>query len=397
MRKIARYLLLRTAVITALLVPIHAQAAPGDLYVSDFGSGNIYKFTPSGTRTSFAGLDGPRGLAFNRLGDLYIAEAGTGTVWRYHLDFGTGSPFFTDLGTPSGIAFDSTGNLFVADTFGDAIYKLTPDGNRTTFTSQVSDPEGLAFDRQGNLFVVDSGSGRILRFTPSGDRTIFASGLNAPRDLAFDSSGNLYVTNAGTDEILKFTRTGARSVYAGELFGPFGLAFDGDRNLFEASFGFNTIYKFTPSKQKTIFASGLNNPTFLAFEPNNEKLRNISTRAFVGTGNRVLIAGFIVGGNGLVNNAVAIRAIGPSLAAAGINDALQNPTLELRNSDGVLIASNNNWQDTQQARIEATGLAPSDPRESVIITAVPSGSFTAIVRGVGGTTGVALVEVFDLR
>ena len=396
MRKIAAYLL-RLSVIAAALLPIHSHAAPGDLYVSDFGSGNIYKYTPSGTRTSFAGLDGPRGLAFDRLGDLYIAEAGTGSVWRYHLAFGTGSPFYTDLGTPSGIAFDGSGNLFVADTFGDAIYKITPDGTRTTFTSQVNDPEGLAFDRLGNLFVVDSGSGRILRFTPSGARSIFASGLNAPRDLAFDKLGNLYVTNAGTDEILKFTRTGARSVYAGELFGPFGLAFDGDGNLFEASFGFHTIYKFTPAKEKTTFASGLNNPTFLAFEPNNEKLRNISTRGFVGTGSRVLIAGFIVGGNALVNNLVLIRALGPSLESSGVNDALQNPTLELRTANGVLIASNNNWQDTQQARIEATGVAPTDPREAALVTALPSGTYTAIVSGAGGTTGVALVELYDIR
>ena len=397
MKRISTRLLLPLAVAAGLLLSNHAYAAPGDLYVSDFGSGNVFKYTPSGTRTSFAGLDGPRGLAFNRRGDIYIAESGTGTVWRYDLELGSGSPFFSSLGQPSGIAFDSESNLFVADTFGGFIYKLTPQGVKTTFASGLNQPEGVAFDRDGNLFVVDAGSNRILKFNRSGARSTFASGLNAPRDVAFDRSGNLYATNAGTDEILKFTRAGARSVYASQLFGPFGLAFDADANLFEASFGFGTIYKFTPEKQKTTFASDLNNPTFLAFEPNNEKLRNISTRGFVGTGNRVLIAGFIVGGNALVNNGIAVRALGPSLETSGITDFVPNPRLELRNADGAVIASNNNWQDTQQARIQASGLAPNDPREAVIITAVPSGVYTAVVIGVGGTTGVGLVEVYDLR
>ena len=228
-------------------------------------------------------------------------------------------------------------------------------------------------------------------------KTTFASGLNDPKDLAFDSSGNLYETDAGGDKIFKFTPAGAKTTFASNLFGPFGLAFDAHGNLFEVSFGFNTIFKFTPAAVRSTFASGLNSPTFAAFRPKTDKLINISTRGFVGTGDHVLIAGFIVGGNALVNNLVGIRAIGPSLSSFHITDALQDPTLELHNASGALVVSNNNWKDTQQAQIQATGLAPTDQRESVIIIALPSGPFTAIVRGVGNTTGVALAEVYNLR
>ena len=76
---------------------------------------------------------------------------------------------------------------------------------------------------------------------------------------------------------------------------------------------------------------------------------------------------------------------------------LQDPTLELHDSNGSLIAFNDNWKDTQQAAIEATGLTPTIDAESAILTSVPPGSYTAVVRGVNNTTGVGLVEAYDLR
>ena len=100
-----------------------------------------------------------------------------------------------------------------------------------------------------------------------------------------------------------------------------------------------------------------------------------------------------------------IRAIGPELTQYGIPGALSDPTLELHDGTGALIASNDNWQHTiiggiitedQVRDIMSTRLAPRDPRESAIIADLPSGNYTAIVRGVNNTTGVALVEVYDL-
>jgi hypothetical protein len=105
----------------------------------------------------------------------------------------------------------------------------------------------------------------------------------------------------------------------------------------------------------------------------------------------------IVGGNALANNAAVVRAIGPSLSHFGITNPLQDPTLELHNASGAIIASNNNWQDTQAAQITAAGVAPTDPRESAIFATLPAGAYTAIVRGVSDTTGVALVEVYSLQ
>jgi hypothetical protein len=133
------------------------------------------------------------------------------------------------------------------------------------------------------------------------------------------------------------------------------------------------------------------------------RLSNISTRAFVQTGDNVLIGGFVIQGS--EPKRVIIRAIGPELTHYGIADALQNPTLELHNGVGALIASNNNWGTTiiggiitqnQVRDIMNSGYAPSNGLESAIIADLQPGNYTAILRGVNNLTGVALVEVYDL-
>ena len=99
----------------------------------------------------------------------------------------------------------------------------------------------------------------------------------------------------------------------------------------------------------------------------------------------------------LIFLAAVARAIGPSLVNFGITNALADPFLELHDANGALITSNDNWKDTQQAQIEATGLAPSNDLESAIVRTLTPGNYTAIVRGVNDTIGVALVEVFGLN
>ncbi len=125
-------------------------------------------------------------------------------------------------------------------------------------------------------------------------------------------------------------------------------------------------------------------------------LVNLSTRAFVGTGERVLIGGFILGGADGMGRVIA-RGLGPSLARFGISDPLADPALELRSGNGTLLASNNNWKDTQQSVIEATGLAPANDREAAIVAELPAGAYTAILRGADGGTGTGLVELYDLN
>jgi hypothetical protein len=132
-------------------------------------------------------------------------------------------------------------------------------------------------------------------------------------------------------------------------------------------------------------------------------LSNISTRAFVQTEDNVMIGGFIVQGS--TPKRVILRAIGPELPQYGVPNVLADPTLELHDSTGALIASNDNWQHTiiggiitedQVRDIQNSGYAPGDPRESAIIADLPAGNYTMIVRGVDNTTGVALVEAYDL-
>jgi hypothetical protein len=137
--------------------------------------------------------------------------------------------------------------------------------------------------------------------------------------------------------------------------------------------------------------------------PLGSQLGNISTRAFVQTGDNVMIGGFIV--QGTIPKRVIIRAIGPELTQYGVPNALANPTLELHDGTGALIASNDNWQFTiiggiithdQGLEIRNSDHAPGNPLESAIIADLPAGNYTAIVGGVNNMTGVDLVEVYDL-
>jgi hypothetical protein len=126
------------------------------------------------------------------------------------------------------------------------------------------------------------------------------------------------------------------------------------------------------------------------------KLANISTRALVGTGNDIVIAGFILGNNSGTTRLV-LRGIGGSLTVFGVANALANPTLELRNSSGALLASNDNWGDdpAQAAELTNAGLAPTNASESGIAITLGPGQYTALLAGQGNTTGVGVVEVYD--
>ena len=120
-------------------------------------------------------------------------------------------------------------------------------------------------------------------------------------------------------------------------------------------------------------------------------LANISTRGLVQTGDNVMIGGIIILGTDAQQ--VLLRAIGPSLPVAG---ALADPTLELHDKDGVTIASNDNWRSDQEAEIIATTIPPTDDAESAILATLTPDAYTAIVRGKNDTTGVALVEAYQL-
>ena len=126
----------------------------------------------------------------------------------------------------------------------------------------------------------------------------------------------------------------------------------------------------------------------------NSKLANISTRGFVDTDDNVMIGGFILGAG---SADVIVRAIGPSLTSFGVEGALQDPALELHDANGVLIQSNDNWRSDQETEIIATTMPPSNDSESAIVLTLTSGAYTAIVRGRDDTTGVGLVEIYQIN
>jgi hypothetical protein len=125
------------------------------------------------------------------------------------------------------------------------------------------------------------------------------------------------------------------------------------------------------------------------------KLANLSTRGFVGAGQNVMIGGAIV--TGPDNARVVFRALGPSLAGVGIQNAIADPQLDLFDGNGGRILSNNNWKDSQQVAIAGAGLAPSNDLESAIVVDLAPGNYTAVVSGMNGATGVALVEAYHLQ
>lgn len=156
----------------------------------------------------------------------------------------------------------------------------------------------------------------------------------------------------------------------------------------------------------TAIVSGNSNGTGVALieaydlEPESDsRLANISSRGKVEGGDDVIIGGFILGPDGLPNSSIVVRAIGPSLGSSGVIGALQDPTLELHDSGGNLIASDDNWKDNsvQAAELDADGLAPTDDHESAIATSLAPGAYTAIVSGKDGLTGIGLVEVYILE
>ena len=124
------------------------------------------------------------------------------------------------------------------------------------------------------------------------------------------------------------------------------------------------------------------------------KLANIATRGLVQPGDKLMIAGFII-----VNAPVrvVVRAVGPSLTAFGIANALPDTTLQLRDQNGAMVRENDDWMTDQKAELESTGLQPTNELEAAIVQTIPPGQYTAQVRGKPEMTGTAVVEIYFLE
>jgi hypothetical protein len=226
-RTALRYLFVAVASLAAVLIPVSARAAAGQLYASDDGRNLILEFTFDGTRSTFATANDPRGLAFDDSGNLFEADGGTGTIFKIAPD-GTKTPFTSGLNAPRALAFDSSGNLFEADLGSNTIFKFAPDGSKTPFATGLDGPGGLAFDAVGNLFVGENTG--ISKIDPAGIKTTFTSGFNIAAALAFDASGNLFAADMNGNAIVKIAPDGTKTPF-GAVGRPVSLAFDNSGNL----------------------------------------------------------------------------------------------------------------------------------------------------------------------
>jgi sugar lactone lactonase YvrE len=437
----------------------------GNLFVADYDAGHIYKFTPGGVRTTFASLDGLgssfNGLAIDRAGNLFVAAPGriftpplynSGNIYRF-TPTAVRTTFASGLVWPFALAFDSAGNLFVADggidsydygILGAAVYKFTPSGRRSTVASQNDEvpviPYGLAIDSADNLFVSDGVSVSILRFTPSGVRSTFASGggllafqpaltpglgqlQNISTRLRVETGDNVlvggFIITGSQAKKVMVRAIGPSLPLDGALANPTLELHDSAGSLITS----NDNWMEAPNLQETIDSTiaptnDLESAILLSLDPGlytamvrgvndttgiglvevydldttvDSKLANVSTRGLVQTGDDVMIGGIIILGPD--PQEVLLRAIGPSLPVAG---ALADPTLELHDKDGAIIASNDNWRSDQEADIIATTISPTDDAESAILMTLTPDAYTAIVCGKDNTTGIALVEVYQL-
>ena len=389
------------AVATLAALPFAASTVRGGIGdILETNETNVLRFNPFGGTplTVAAGFGSPKGIVLDGLGRMFVADASRGNIVVFTLPDATGATYITGLSSPVGLAFDTAGNLYVAESGSGKIQKFDRERIRTTFASNVGNPSGLAFDNAGNLFVADFAGGKIYKVTPDGTQSTFASGLDFPAGVAVDAANNVFVSESETGTIFKYAPDGTRSSFATDLERPFGIAFDGAGNLAVADNGSGGTFRYSPDGVRaTLFSSEFNTPQFLAVEPAPHQVLNVSTRGLVQGGENVLIAGFTVGGNGPVGTSILVRALGPSLTQLGVVNVVSDPVLELHDASGALLASNNNWRETQEEAIAATQLQPPNDKEAAILIPLHGGAFTAVVGTATGVAGIAVVDVYNLQ
>ena len=361
---------------TSLAVPeTMVFDSSGNLFVSNGAAKTIKKITPSGVKSTFASDVDVVGMAFDAFGNLFVsqkskdADASEGVILEFAPD-GSRKVFASNLTKPQGLAFDSLGNLYVADPVHDAILKISPDGRQTTFASGIGHPHRLAFDAVGNLFVTDPAANSISEISPSGVVSTFAvntSTTDLVNELAFDSNDNLFVTF--DDTVVEFP---------GEV-GPVPIT------VASVPGGAGGIAVEPP------LATNLSTRVFV--QGSNGAASTNGHEAALALGSGSAIAGFVISGSS--PKQVLIRGLGSSLSQFQVANALQDPTLDLHDSSGNLIASNDDWQTAANADQIPISLQPPDSHEPAILATLQPGSFTAVLRGKNGASGVGLVEIND--
>jgi streptogramin lyase len=382
----------------------------GNLYVADTDNATIRKITPDGVVSTLAGLPHSFG-----------STDGPGSAARFF--------------RPTGIAVDGMGNIYVSDSNNQTIRKVTSGGTVTTLAGSVGlvgsvdgvgqaalfhVPRALTATSSGTLFVADNINDVIRVGLPAGQFDNISTRGEVGTDANVLIAGFIIIGGQPTSVIIRalgpsLPLDGALADPVVELHDSAGqiLATNDnwqdspdrqaiiDSTIPPANDNESAILMTLSAGSYTAVVRGVNNGTGIGLvEVYNldsalgSRLANISTRGDIGTGANVMIGGFILDQSTAVN--VLVRAIGPELSSRGVTGALQDTTLELHDSNGLLLAANDDWESDQKQQIIDTTVPPTDPRESAIVSTLAPGPYTAIVAGQDEATGVALVEVYVL-
>lgn len=427
-----------------------AVDAAGYLYVSDRVAHTIRKISPAGVVSTLAGRSGvsgsadgpgvsatfnaPVGLVVDRTGHVFVADTNNNRI-RKITPLGVvttlvgqaqgsvdGPAAVARLFLPTGLAIDADGNLYASEGgLGQTIRKITPAGTVTTLAglartsgsadgngaeARFSNPGGVAVDGAGNVYVADTGNHTIRRVTPAGEVTTFAGAAGAsgstegsgagarflaPSRLTIGPAGNLFVTSSTA--IRRITPEGVVTTPIGAMATSSYLDGVGGTARFSvlsgvASDAQGSLYICDPSNFLVRKASPIGR--------RGSRLANLSVRSSAGLDSDTLIVGFNLAGG---SQTLLIRAIGPTLASLGVGGTLADPTVQLE-SGGRPLGQNNDWDSVVEGvaiRAAAAGVGafalPALSKDAALLQSLGAGSFTAQV---GGGTGVALVEVYDL-
>jgi glucose/arabinose dehydrogenase len=320
-----------------------------------------------------------------------------------------------------------TGKYFFADLCSGWIRVFDPAaGTATGFATGISNPVDLHVGPDGALYYLAQGSGgQVFRISALPAQALNISGRarvetgqaivingfivtgTAPKRVGVRALGpslaNFGISGPLADPVIRLNRGDGSLVMANDNWKSTQQAEITSAGLAPADDREAALITTLAAGNYSAVVSGKNGGTGVALaevydldQSADSRLANISTRAQVGTGSNVLIGGFITGSK-IGATRVAVRALGPSLQQFGIANPLPDPRLELRDANGALLASNDNWQSdaSQAALITGYGLAPPNTLESAIAISLAPGAYTAIVSGKNNQTGIGLIEIYD--
>jgi hypothetical protein len=246
---------------------------------------------------------------------------------------------------------------------------------------------GNAFD---HLSTIDVSSFEVIQTTGQneGPRSPGAPSVNAGPDLLTEAPATVALNGSANDP------SGSAAIQWRLYSGPAAVTFSNPQQA-TTNVTFNTPGAYTVMLSADDRVHAVAYDAVVVRVTAHDAMANISTRVAISGGNDVAIGGFIISGS--TAKQVVVRAIGPSLADRGVSGAISDPALQLFDSSGRSIATNDNWRDTQPDAIQQTNLAPTDDRESAIVVTLSPGAYTAVVSGKDNVSGIGLVELYDVQ